>query len=87
MNKTYSKNLRHHAKKRARERYYTEIPRSVLNEMEKQIQGNGKNIIERKRLTASRSLVTFNYNDHVYKVVYSRKFKRIVTFLPALPHK
>lgn len=81
MHPKHKKNFRTHASRRAVERYQTYLPPAIISDMEKMIQNN-QNILDRKRCSASRSIVTFDYSDKTYRVIYSRRFKKIVTFLP-----
>ena len=64
-----------HAKRRLRERYGVSLKKKtelILKEGQ---------IIKRKHISNSRSLLTINHNGNIYKAVYSKTSKKIITFL------
>ncbi len=87
MKSAYIKNLEFHARKAAWERYNIDISKRKLKEMEKQLQGKGRNIIERKKESVSRSQIIFSFEGKIFRVIYSRTFRKIVTFLPLVEEK
>lgn len=76
-----AKNYQTHATRRAYERYQILISPRIIRDMENRIRQN-LGVVDRKRMTATRSLIDLTYSDKDYRVIYSRKWKRIVTFLP-----
>jgi hypothetical protein len=84
MKKKHRRGILRHAQRRAQERYFIDVPEHVLRDMEGLIRRRECCSFERQ--TTSRSLVIFVYNKKTYKVIYSRKFGCIVTFLPYDPN-
>jgi len=69
-----------HAKRRAVERYGSELSNSKLNEICKSIQSNKGTFLGRS--SHRTTIWEVNYNNIVYKVVYDKNRKSIVSFLP-----
>lgn len=72
--------LRRHARRRADTRYGLDLSRKELDEIVRAIQHNEGEFIEKQSLT--RTLWLVNVKGQPCRVVYDRKRKAVVTFLP-----
>ncbi len=72
--------MREHSKRRASERYQVNLNGKDLRSIVKLIQANKGQFIERRSL--DRSTWEVEYNEQVFRVVYSKRHKTIVTVLP-----
>lgn len=81
MHPKHKKNFQSHARRRALERYQVSIDPLIIRDMEKMIKQN-IGILHRKRMSTTRSLIDIEYSGKSYRVIYSRKWQKIVTFLP-----
>ena len=78
--RTRGKRKRSHARMRAEQRYFIHITDSGFREIERIIrEGKAENY---EKVTNSRTLVHVNYGANKFRLIYSRKHKKIVTFLP-----
>lgn len=84
---TIHSNYRIHAHKRLRKRYGTNISvKDLVRCIRQGTETPEFKIIKRRKLTCSRSELFVEYKEHVYRLVYSKTTRQIVTFLP-LPDK
>ena len=80
MNKNKRRRVQSHARARARQRYNLEINSDARKEILKKIQNNETKGI--KHYSNTKILHMVNYNNQIVFVIYSKKHKQILTFLP-----
>jgi hypothetical protein len=80
MKKNKRRRVQNHAKARAYQRYNLEINGEARREILKKIQNNETKGI--KHYSNRKILHMVNYNSQIIFVIYSKKHKQILTFLP-----
>jgi primosomal protein N'' len=79
-----TKSIYQHAKRRAEERYGINLSRDLYRQVSKMIQSGQSEFVEKQTLT--RTVHYVELNGHRCKVVYSKKYRGVTTFLPGELH-
>ncbi len=73
--------LRRHAARRAEERYGIKLTKEMLQELVRKIQSHRSKLVPQVN-SWTRTVHLVELNSRIFKVVYSKVKKEIVTFLP-----
>ena len=74
------KSIYQHSKRRAGERYGINLSKDLYQQVSKMIQSGRSEFVEKQTLTKTVHYVELN--GHRCKVVYSKKYRGVTTFLP-----